>query len=283
MTVVLVTGCSSGIGEATAARLLKAGHTVYATARRPETLETLAAAGARVLALDVTDEASMIAAVKAIEGEHGSVGALVNNAGYGLQGPVEETSMEEVRRQFETNVFGLIRLTQLVLPGMRAAGGGRIVNVSSMGGRLTLPGGGFYHASKYAVEAFSDALRIETAPFGIRVSVIEPGPVLTPWSEVAVDSIEEVPAGPYAQFRRDLGKGLESYYSGPKAKLASSADDVARKIERAITRGRPRPRYIVGPVARAMITTRRLLPDRLWDFGMRTSYPVPKVPKVPKG
>jgi NAD(P)-dependent dehydrogenase (short-subunit alcohol dehydrogenase family) len=279
MTVVLVTGCSSGIGEATAHRLLRSGHTVYATARRPETLEALAAAGARVLPLDVTDDASMVAAVKAIEGEHGAVGALVNNAGYGLQGPIEETSMEEVRRQFETNVFGLVRLTQLVLPGMRAAGGGRIVNISSMGGRLSLPGGGFYHASKWAVEAYSDALRVEVAPFGIRVSVIEPGPVLTPWSEVAVDTIDDVPDGPYAQFRRDLGKGLEGYYSGPKAKLASSADDVARKIERAITRGRPRSRYIVGPVARAMITTRRLLPDRLWDLGMHTSYAAPKVPK----
>jgi NAD(P)-dependent dehydrogenase (short-subunit alcohol dehydrogenase family) len=275
MTVVLVTGCSSGIGEATAARLLKAGHTVYATARRPETLEGLAAAGARTLPLDVTDEASMVAAVKEIEAEHGAVGALVNNAGYGLQGPVEEAPMDEVRRQFETNVFGLIRLTQLVLPAMRAAKTGRIVNVSSMGGRLTLPGGGYYHASKHAVEAFSDALRIEVAPFGIKVSVIEPGPVLTPWSEVAVNTIEEIPDGPYAQFRRDLGKGLESYYSGPMARLASSADDVARKIEKAIG-SRPRPRYVVGPVAKAMVLTRRVLPDRLWDLAMRTSYPTPR-------
>jgi NAD(P)-dependent dehydrogenase (short-subunit alcohol dehydrogenase family) len=276
MTVVLVTGCSSGIGEATAARLLKAGHTVYATARRPETLAALADAGARTLPLDVTDEATMVAAVKAVEAEHGAVGALVNNAGYGLQGPVEETPMEEVRRQFETNVFGLIRLTQLVLPGMRAARTGRVVNISSMGGRLTLPGGGYYHASKYAVEAFSDALRLEVAPFGIKVSVVEPGPVLTPWSEVAVASIDDIPDGPYAQFRRDLGKGLEGYYAGPKARLASSPDDVAKRIERAIG-ARPRPRYVVGPVGKAMVMTRRVLPDRLWDLAMRASYPTPKV------
>ncbi|HEY2703551.1 MAG TPA: SDR family NAD(P)-dependent oxidoreductase, partial [Candidatus Dormibacteraeota bacterium] len=155
---VLVTGCSSGIGHATAARLAGRGWTVYATARRPETLAGLAAVGCRTLALDVTDEASMSAAVATVEREAGGVGALVNNAGYSQGGAIEELPLDELRRQFETNVFGLVRMAQLVLPGMRARRSGRIVNVGSMGGRLTFPGGGAYHATKYAVEALSDAL-----------------------------------------------------------------------------------------------------------------------------
>ena len=276
MSVVLITGCSSGIGEATARRLLARGHTVYATARRPETLTELAAAGATTLALDVTDEESMVSAVKEVEAAHGAVGALVNNAGYGLQGPIEETPLDEVRRQLETNFFGLVRLTQLVLPAMRDAKQGRIVNVSSMGGRLALPGGAFYHASKWAVEAYSDVLRLEVGPFGVKVSIIEPGPVITPWSEVAVNTIEEAPTGPYAQFRNDLSSGLASYYEGPKARLASSADDVAKAISKAVESGHPKPRYVVGPVARAMVTSRRLLPDRVWDFSLRRSYPTPR-------
>ena len=147
---VLITGCSTGIGRACAQRLARAGHTVYATARRLESVEDLKAAGCRTLALDVTDEASMTAAVQAIEAESGAVGALVNNAGYSQSGAIETLSMDDLRRQYETNVFGLVRMTQLVLPGMRAARSGRIVNMSSMGANFVFPGGGAYHASKYA-------------------------------------------------------------------------------------------------------------------------------------
>src|ERR1043165_7446850 len=182
---VLITACSSGIGHAAALALHEAGRSVVATARNPATLSGLADRGLRTLALDVTDEASMQAAVDAA----GPIGVLVNNAGYGLYGTVEQLPMTEIRRQFETNFFGLVRLTQLVLPGMRAAGGGRIINVSSMGGRATLPGGAFYHASKYAVEALSDGLRMEVARFGIDVGLIEPGPVKTPWNDVAAGSL----------------------------------------------------------------------------------------------
>jgi len=158
---VLITGCSTGIGRATAEQLAARGWTVYATARRTESIRDLAGRGCKTLALDVCDEASMRAAVETVERAEGAVGVLVNNAGYGQEGAFEEVPMAEVRRQFETNVFGLVRLTQLVLPGMRRQGWGRIVNLSSMGGRLTLPGGAFYHATKYAVEAISDALRFE--------------------------------------------------------------------------------------------------------------------------
>ncbi len=186
---VLITGCSSGIGRATAEHLASAGWTVYATARRPESIEDLAERGCRTLALDVTDEDSMRAAVAAVEEAEGAVGVLVNNAGYSQSGAVETLSLERLRAQFETNVFGLVRMCQLVLRGMRRQGWGRIVNVSSMGGRLTFPGGGAYHATKHAVEALSDALRFEVRGFGVDVVVIEPGLITTRFGETAAGSI----------------------------------------------------------------------------------------------
>ena len=177
--VVLITGCSTGIGRAAASHLAARGYTVIATARRVEDLADLAAAGCRTLPLDVTDEASMRAAVDAVEAAHGRIDVLVNNAGYSQSGAVESVPLARTRAQFETNVFGPLRLTQLVLPGMRRRRAGRVVNVSSMGGRLVFPGGGVYHASKYAVEALSDALRYELRPFGIAVVLIEPGLIKT--------------------------------------------------------------------------------------------------------
>src|ERR671932_959534 len=183
--VVLITGCSSGIGWAAAERLARRGWTVYATARNVEAIAPLRERGCMLLPLDVTDEDSMRSAVEEIERTEGAVGVLINNAGYSQSGAVENVPMEKVRRQFETNVFGLVRMCQLVLPGMREQGFGRIVNLSSMGGRLTFPGGGFYHATKYAVEAVSDALRFEVSGFGVAVSVIQPGLIRTSFDEVA--------------------------------------------------------------------------------------------------
>src|SRR4051794_2980560 len=182
---VLITGCSTGIGRATAEHLASRGYMVYATARRPESIADLEAKGCRTLQLDVTDEASMTAAVKAVEDAEGAVGVLVNNAGYSLSGTVETLSMDDLRRQFETNVFGLVRMCQLVLPGMRGRGWGRIVNISSMGANLVFPGGGAYHASKFAVNALSDALRFEVKGFGVDVTVIEPGLITTEFGETA--------------------------------------------------------------------------------------------------
>src|ERR687888_2655637 len=199
---VLITGCSTGIGRATAEHLAARGWTVWATARRPETIRDLGGRGCKTLALDVCDEASMRAAVDTVERLDGAVGVLVNNAGYGQEGAFEETPMTEVRRQFETNVFGLIRLTQLVLPGMRRQGWGRIVNLSSMGGRRTLPGGAFYHATKYAVEALSDALRFEVRPFGVDVIVIQPGPIRTRFGDTAIAGIRGAADSPYAPLHR---------------------------------------------------------------------------------
>ena len=289
---VLITGCSSGIGQAAALALHEAGRTVVATARNPDTLSGLAGRGLRTMALDVTDESSMHAAVDAA----GPIDVLVNNAGYGLYGTVEQLPMAEIRRQFETNFFGLVRLTQLVLPGMRAAGGGRILNVSSMGGRATLPGGAFYHASKYAVEALSDALRMEVARFGIDVVLIEPGPVRTPWNDVAAGSLAAsvAPGGsaanggaanggaatgngadPYAGFKDAVTAAFSTATDGPLARFSSSADDIAKVITRAVTARRPRTRYLINPVARTTVTLRRWLPDRAYDAVLRRQYHLP--------
>src|SRR5256885_7170894 len=196
---VLITGCSTGIGRATAERLAASGHTVYATARRPESIADLEGRGCRTLALDVTDEASMSAAVEAVREAEGAVGVLVNNAGYSLSGALETLPMDAVRRQFETNVFGLLRMCQLVLPGMRGQGWGRIINLSSMGANLVFPGGGAYHATKFAVNALSDALRFEVKGFGVDVIVIEPGLITTEFGETAGAQVAS-DAGPYAEF-----------------------------------------------------------------------------------
>jgi NAD(P)-dependent dehydrogenase (short-subunit alcohol dehydrogenase family) len=269
---VLVTGCSSGIGAATAAHLAAGGWTVYATARRPETLEDLEASGCRTLALDVTDEASMSAAVEHVTAEHGAVGVLVNNAGYSQSGAVESVPMDKLRRQFETNVFGLVRMCQLVLPGMRAQGWGKIVNVSSMGGRLTFPGGGVYHATKYAVEALSDALRFEVRGFGVDVILIEPGIIRTRFGETAVSGIEDA-EGPYADFNRGVAATTADVYeSGALARLGGSPETVAEKIGKALSARRPRARYTVTPSANALIASRTLLPDAAWDAMLRTQY-----------
>ena len=275
---VLVTGCSTGIGKATATAFHRRGWEVVATARRLEDVADLADQGMTTLTLDVLSEDSMKAAVSAVEAGQGGIGVLVNNAGYALQGPVEETDLSEVRRQFETNVFGLVRMCQLVLPGMRERRRGRIINISSMGGRFTFPGGGFYHASKHAVEALSDALRPEVAGFGIGVSLVEPGPVLTEFGNTAVGTIEDesfTGTGPYDDFRRRLGQAYTRAYDGRRTGLASSPEDVADVIVKAAEAARPRARYLVGPVARALVTARRVLPDRAFDALLRSQWPTP--------
>jgi NAD(P)-dependent dehydrogenase (short-subunit alcohol dehydrogenase family) len=273
---VLITGCSSGIGHATALRLAEHGWNVYATARRPETLSELEQRGCKTLALDVSDEASMRQAVDTIAEADGAVGVLINNAGYSQSGAVETVPIEQARKQFETNVFGLLRLTQLALPGMRAQRWGKVVNISSMGGRLTFPGGGLYHATKYSVEALSDALRFELRGFGVDVIVIEPGLIITNFGEVASASVQGAgDAGAYDDFNRKVAELTEGAYKGPMAKLGAGPGAVAKTIERAISAGHPRARYRVTASAKLMISQRRLMPDRLWDLMMRTQFPTP--------
>ncbi len=274
---VLITGCSSGIGEATAKRLAGKGWKVYATARRPESIAHLADSGCELLALDVTDEDSMRAAVSIVEEREGAVGVLVNNAGYSQGGAIEEVPLKAAREQFETNVFGLIRMTQLVLPAMRAQRWGKVVNISSMGGRLTFPGGGLYHATKYAVEAISDALRFEVRGFGVDVVLIEPGLIVTDFAANAVAKNSEIPAdGPYAEFDAKVSALTTGVYEGPMRLLGGGPDVVAKAIEKSISRRRPRSRVPVTASARLSILQRRLTPDRVWDAAMRTQFPQPK-------
>ena len=273
---ILITGCSTGIGHATALRLARGGRAVYATARRPETLKDLEAAGCHTLALDVTDEESMRSAVDAVQAVHGAVDVLVNNAGYSQSGAVETIAMDDLRRQFETNVFGLVRLCQLVLPGMRAQGHGRIVNMSSMGANFTFPGGGAYHATKYAVEALSDALRFEVRGFGIGVTVVQPGLIRSEFAATAAGEIQAT-EGPYADFNAEVGRATQDAYTkGPLARLGGTPDDVAAAVEAAIDARKAPIRVRVTPSARVLIAQRRLMPDALWDRVMRTQFPTPR-------
>jgi NAD(P)-dependent dehydrogenase (short-subunit alcohol dehydrogenase family) len=276
---VLITGCSTGIGRASAKRLAGAGWKVYASARRPESIADLRKAGCETLALDVTDEASMSAAVAAVEQAEGAVGVLINNAGYSQSGAIETVPMDFVRRQFETNVFGVVCMTQLVLPKMRAQGWGKIVNIGSMGGRLTFPGGGHYHATKYALEALSDALRFELRGFGIDVMLLEPGLITTEFGDAATASMASVSSSaddPYAHFNATVGSVTKGAYDGPMRHFGAGPDKVAKVIERSITRSRPPARVTITPSAKTMIGLRRLVSDRVWDSLMRRQFPSPK-------
>ena len=275
---VLITGCSSGIGAATATRLAAGGWTVYATARRPETLAELEAKGCRILALDVVDEASRQAAVDAVVEAEGAVGVLVNNAGYSQSGAVESVSDERVRAQFETNVFAPLALSRLVLPGMREQGWGKVVNVSSMGGRFTFPGGGLYHASKYALEALSDAMRFELKGFGVDVILIEPGLIRTGFGAAVEREIGSATSdrGPYTDFNQAVGEAtVGAYEKGLLARLGGPPEAVAETIERALGARRPRARYTVTASAKALLAINAVLPDAGWDAMMRSSFPSP--------
>jgi NAD(P)-dependent dehydrogenase (short-subunit alcohol dehydrogenase family) len=273
---VLITGCSTGIGRATAERLAGEGWNVYATARRPESIEDLKGSGCKTLPLDVNDDGSMRSAVQEVETD-GPIGALVNNAGYSQSGAIETIPMDSVRKQFETNVFGLMRMCQLVLPGMRKAGSGRIVNLSSMGGKLTFPGGGVYHATKHAVEALSDALRFEVGGFGIDVVIIEPGLIVTEFGQTAAGSVDEVTEhGPYARFNAGVAKLTAEAYEGPMAKFGGGPEKVAAKIEKALSARRPSTRYKVTASAGVIMGMRKGMTDRMWDRFVRSQYPQPK-------
>ena len=263
--VALVTGANSGIGRATAEALRGEGFFVYAGARRPEAAAGLEADGFRAVRLDVTDEESMASAVAAVEEERGAVDLLVNNAGYAMYGPMEELSLDAVRAEFEVNVFGMLRMSQLVLPGMRARGVGRIANIGSVGGLFTVPFAGAYHMSKYAVESLSDALRAEVAGFGVEVALLEPTGVRTPFIRKQVATTPDTgPGSPYAA-QKDAGVegALALFRDG--SRVVVDPEDVARVVVEVATVCRPRTRYKVGMAARLIPLVRRVLPDRAWD------------------
>ncbi len=268
--VAFVTGASTGIGFETARKLAAAGFTVYAGARRVEKMEPLKAYGVNVVSLDVTDEESMAAAVGGVLIVHGRIDVLVNNAGYGSYGSLEEVEPAEGRRQFDVNVFGLARMTQLVIPAMRAARRGRIINVSSIGGKMYEPLGAWYHATKFAVEGLSDSLRIELKPHGIGVSIIEPAGTQSEWGTISAKGLLASSAdGPYAAQAAVVAAALATTDQGA---LSSSPEVVADAIVHAATAARPRTRYPVGRNARSILLLRRLLPDRAFDAVLWSIY-----------
>ncbi|MCX5786714.1 MAG: oxidoreductase [Elusimicrobia bacterium] len=264
--IVLVTGASSGIGRATAELLLKKGYTVYAGARRIDKLKELEPLGAEILSLDVTDEASLNNAVDTVFRAEGRIDILINNAGYGAHGAIEDVPMSEARRQFDVNVFGLARLTQLVLPIMRKQGSGKIINISSIAGKLTTPLGGWYHATKHAVEAYSDALRLEVGRFGIKIIIIEPGPIKTEWDGVTLANLSKYSgSGPYARLADNLTNKFRAGYR----KGAPGPEAVAVVILKALRSKCPAARYVVTFQAKAILFIKWLLPDRVLDAALR--------------
>jgi NAD(P)-dependent dehydrogenase (short-subunit alcohol dehydrogenase family) len=267
----LVTGASSGIGEAAALRLKDAGFTVYAVARRVERMSGLADAGVHVVKMDVTDEKSMVAGVKQIVAETGRIDVLVNNAGYGSYGAVEDVPLSEAKYQFEVNVFGLARLTQLVLPHMRAQHSGRIINISSIGGRIYEPLGGWYHATKFAVEGLSDSMRVEVAPHGIKVVIIEPAGIRTEWAGIASDNLRKTTAADSA-YAAQAEQAAALLDMAEKPAFSSPSSVVAKKIVKASTVRHPRTRYPTGRGAGSILFTRWLLPARAFDGVIKTAF-----------
>lgn len=272
--VALVTGASSGIGESTALKLKELGYAVYGAARRVDRMRSLTKSDIRVLAMDVTDDASMQAGIDRIVAETGRIDVLVNNAGYGSYGAVEDVPMAEARAQFEVNVFGAVRLIQLVLPHMRAQRSGTIVNITSMGGKIHTPLGAWYHGTKFALEAISDCLRMEVAPFGIDVVVIEPGGIKTEWAGIAADKLRETSGhGAYAAQARAMAQSMVGEAS---VKRQSPPQLIADTIAKAAAASRPKTRYAVGFGARPMIFMRGILSDRAFDGFMRMATGISK-------
>jgi NAD(P)-dependent dehydrogenase (short-subunit alcohol dehydrogenase family) len=271
--VALVTGGSSGIGEATALKLHELGYTTYAAAQRAERMQHLTQAGIRALAMDVTDDESMQSGIKRILAEQGRIDVLVNGAGYGSYGAIEDVPLAEARHQFEVNVFGAARLTQLALPYMRDQRAGTVINITSMGGKIYTPLGGWYHATKFALEALSDCLRLEVAPFGIDVVVIEPGGIRTEWPGIAAGKLRQASGGgPYASQADAVAASLSSEAT---ARRSSPPAVIAGIIAKAVTARRPKTRYAAGYGARPIIFLHDVLPDRAFDAFIRRATGVP--------
>jgi short-subunit dehydrogenase len=264
---VLVTGASSGIGKATTLKLLNESYRVYASARNVTKLEPLAAKGAKILELDVTQDQSMQSGVDRIIQECGRLDILINNAGYGSYGALEDVSIDEAKHQFEVNVFGLGRLTQLVLPHMRKQPFGKIVNITSVGGKIYEPLGSWYHATKFAVEGLSDCLRLELKPFGIDVIIIEPGPIKTEWGAIAIEKLMK--ASGHTAYATAAQAGAKLLALANDETVASDPKVVANTIVRAIKVRRPKARYPVGTGARFLVTVRKFATDAVMDSFMQ--------------
>ena len=267
--VILLTGASSGIGYQTAESLAKEGHVVYGAARRTEKMETLKQFRVKPMYLNVTDEESIKSAIDTIIENEGRIDVLINNAGYGSYGAVEDVDISEAKMQFEVNLFGLARLVQLVLPHMRKQKSGRIINVSSMGGRLTTYFGAWYHATKYALEAFSDALRMEVADFGIDVSLIEPGGIKTEWGIIAADKLaNSAKGGAYEKAALKTAEGMRKNYSSNRL---SKPEVITKAISKAVNSNRPKARYLIGFMAKPLVFLHTVLPAKVFDKLMKST------------
>lgn len=260
--VILITGASSGIGKATAKYLAEQNTIVYATARRVDKMDDLKTIGIKTLALDVTNDESMQAVVNNILAQEGRIDVLINNAGYGSFGSLEDVPLSEARYQFEVNVFGLARLTQLVLPSMRKQNSGKIINISSMGGKFGEPHGAWYHSTKYAVEGLSDSLRMELKQFNIDVVLIEPGAIKSEWGGIATDKLLEV-SGKTA-YKNLVEKQVKMFERTYKL-VGSEPIVVAKAISKAVFSSNPKTRYAVGGGAKLILFFRRIFSDKLFD------------------
>lgn len=261
--VAIVTGASSGMGKSAAGFLHDQGYIVYGVARRLEEMNDLKAKGIKVLSMDITDDASIQAAVNEILANEGRIDVLINNAGYGSYGAVEDIAIDEARRQFEVNLFGMARITQLVLPTMRAQHAGRIVNISSMGGKVFTPFGAWYHATKHAVEGWSDCLRLELKPFGIDVVIVEPGGIKTPWGTIASDNLRKNSGhGAYAKHANSVANTTEKLYTSNQL---TDVDVLGKTIAKAASVARPKRRYVKGYMAKPAIFIRKWFGDGVFE------------------
>ncbi len=261
--VVLVTGASSGMGKETALQLIKEGHIVYGAARRIEKMQELIRAGGDAIKMDVTDEEQIVSGVQKIVDKHGKIDVLVNNAGYAVYGAVEDVSIDDARRQFEVNLFGLARLTQEVLPYMRKQKSGKIINISSVGGKIYTPLGAWYHATKHALEGWSDCLRLEVSQFGIDVVIVEPGAIVTEFGDVMLQPmIDRSGEGPYSSFTQKIVSAMKQMFDQGQGSPSKVISDV---ISSAIKSNKPKTRYAAGKWAKPMLFMRRWLSDRRFD------------------
>lgn len=265
--VALVTGASSGMGKETAMRLLQEGLVVHVAARRLDQMDDLRKLGAIPHKMDITVDEEVVSVVNQIQAKHGQIDVLVNNAGFGMYGAMEESTIGDARYQFEVNLFGMARLTQLVLPAMRKKGAGKIINISSMGGKIYTPLGSWYHATKHAVEGWSDCLRIELAPFGIHVVIIEPGAISTEWGNIMLEPmLKRSGNGPYRVLAQAMAKTMRNSYG--KAGAASPPSVVADAILKAVRSSRPKTRYVVGKMAKPLLFIRKYFGDRVFDMAI---------------
>jgi short-subunit dehydrogenase len=270
--IALVTGASSGIGKATVRRLLNLGYTVYAAARRLDAMQDIQSEGAYIVHLDLADSKSIKNCVGEVLSEHGQIDVLINNAGYGLYGAVEDVLMDEARRQFEVNLFGMAEIIQQVLPSMRAQRSGKIILVSSIGGKVWSLLGSWYQASKFAVEGFGDCLRNELRPFGIDVIIIEPGSIKTDWAKIASENLVKAAANSAYKKLIDIAS---VFYLETEQKMGAEADVVAQEIVKSVTAFKPKARYIAPTAAKVVVFLRWLLPDNIFDQVWAKFYKMP--------